>query len=85
MEHSPSPLPWLLDVYAQQPLLVVLLGLVLLALGLVLIRKAMKIAVVLVILAAILLGGSWFFQGEDATLEDMESFGRTAGESILPD
>ncbi len=85
METGLSPFSWLLDLYAQQPVLVVLLGLVLLALGLVLLRKAMKIAVVLVLIAAIILGGSWFFQGEDATLQDMEELGRTASDSILSD
>jgi hypothetical protein len=63
---------WLSQCYQQSPIGTVLVGLVVLASGVALIRKALKFAVALIVLAVLAIASSSVLQGVDETQEDLE-------------
>lgn len=78
----PPLIAWYQHLLDTQLVLAVLLGIVLVAIGVLLFRAALQLFLLFLILLLIAIGASYLFQGEAATEEDLRQGAREIQEAL---
>lgn len=78
----PPLLAWYGHLFETQLVLAVLLGIVLIAIGVILLRIALQLFLAFLILLLIAIGASYLFQGEAKTEHDLRQGARELQEAI---
>lgn len=78
----PPLIAWYQHLLDTQLVLAVLLGIVLVAIGVLLFRAALQLFLIFLILLLIAIGASYLFQGEAATEEDLRQGAREIQEAL---